>query len=628
MAIDVALYRSRIHPANLCQLLDDRTLGHLLNGFAYRLKSGVGLLYAEDNASPLTPPGALRREDVIDDPRLALQVAHKFCRLYRGTPVHDDRCRDFDRAVAVKYYSREWLGPQLYRCHMQLWDMTYPLVVDSHLLGVLFGGQILVHDSDPPKDSTLEWLQRVAPSVDVAHAATQLLDIDSAIECNAAPATRDELRSCLMSDSSDTVTWDGLTGRFSDFCAFGVTLTALLEKLYPLTGSLAKEQILREIGDYLAAAPQDRLTWWGAVAAAVADVITATDCGPILVFAREASRYVEVVNEHGAVPFERARRIPTAHCLNVAPDVLLPAVSAPELSLRLDLDVTARLFRFDSALAQNQGISFLFVVKGAAPAFSDELFRLVGLHAAIAMLLFRKAHDQAAFAKRVRNVSHSTKTPLQLTFDLIQSVKRTLRRRKVDLPLFNQLDEAQEHLLDAKVEMGDLYEGLPKPRTLIDLKDLLCGLMDEMAPLARARSCHLVLHAATVPLPVRVSVTDVRIAFRNLVDNAIKYSYEHHDVRLTVRLLTNRRVEVSCSNFGIGVPDDLLQAICDEGVRGLVPDFGWPSRLGSGLGIPIAVDHITSHGGTFDIDSVAADDDPREPYHRFVTTVTVTLPVA
>ena len=32
----------------------------------------------------------------------------------------------------------------LYRCHCDLWDMAYPLKIHDQIVGVLFGGQMIV----------------------------------------------------------------------------------------------------------------------------------------------------------------------------------------------------------------------------------------------------------------------------------------------------------------------------------------------------------------------------------------------------------------------------------------------------------------------------------------------------
>jgi signal transduction histidine kinase len=111
-----------------------------------------------------------------------------------------------------------------------------------------------------------------------------------------------------------------------------------------------------------------------------------------------------------------------------------------------------------------------------------------------------------------------------------------------------------------------------------------------------------------------------------LLDNAIKYSFRNHEVRIRMSVV-DTTVVIVFRNYGVGVPEEKLKAIREIGERGEVFDPK-RERSGFGVGLSIAIHNIEAHGGSLDIDSHSADADPRRPGLRFVTKVTVTVPLA
>ncbi len=108
----------------------------------------------------------------------------------------------------------------------------------------------------------------------------------------------------------------------------------------------------------------------------------------------------------------------------------------------------------------------------------------------------------------------------------------------------------------------------------------------------------------------------LRQVISNLLGNAVQHGTAASaiDVSLTT---AGPDVVLTVTNRGAPIPPELLPQIFDPLVRGLAPESRAAQRLGSmGLGLYIAREVVSAHGGTIDVTSNPAG----------LTTFTVTLP--
>jgi signal transduction histidine kinase len=113
--------------------------------------------------------------------------------------------------------------------------------------------------------------------------------------------------------------------------------------------------------------------------------------------------------------------------------------------------------------------------------------------------------------------------------------------------------------------------------------------------------------------PIRGDRARLRQVLGNLIDNAVKYSPEGGEVRVSAAA-ANGAVRIAVRDAGPGIPDDQQLRIFEKFGRAEV-DGG--SKPGTGLGLFIARSIAEAHGGSLDVSSGA------EPGSTF----TVTLPV-
>ena len=90
-------------------------------------------------------------------------------------------------------------------------------------------------------------------------------------------------------------------------------------------------------------------------------------------------------------------------------------------------------------------------------------------------------------------------------------------------------------------------------------------------------------------------VDELRAAFSNLLDNAVKYSADEVQVSVSVATLDDKRVAVRVTDKGIGIPSAQLKRIFKRFYR--VPGRFMARVKGTGLGLFIVHSVVTKHGG-------------------------------
>jgi len=96
---------------------------------------------------------------------------------------------------------------------------------------------------------------------------------------------------------------------------------------------------------------------------------------------------------------------------------------------------------------------------------------------------------------------------------------------------------------------------------------------------------------------IRVSgdADELRAAFSNLIDNAVKYSHKEISVSVSVAAIDEKRVAVRVSDKGIGIHSAQLRRIFKRFYR--VPGRFMSRVKGTGLGLNIVNSVVRKHGG-------------------------------
>jgi signal transduction histidine kinase len=198
-------------------------------------------------------------------------------------------------------------------------------------------------------------------------------------------------------------------------------------------------------------------------------------------------------------------------------------------------------------------------------------------------------------------VSHQLRTPLnaikgylslflegiygKLDAEKRQPMERLYRSSERLIRLVNDL------LGISRIQMGKIALAVEQ----VDLCEIVKSIVDEFNVVAEAKG--IGLHASCPPGGVPVVAGDkqkLRDSVLNVVDNAIRYT-EKGRVEVSVRRETNDLV-VCVKDTGPGLDAEEARRLFESFQRGQVGRKHWAE--GSGLGLYIAKELITLHGGT------------------------------
>ncbi|MDO4437381.1 MAG: HAMP domain-containing sensor histidine kinase [Coriobacteriaceae bacterium] len=216
----------------------------------------------------------------------------------------------------------------------------------------------------------------------------------------------------------------------------------------------------------------------------------------------------------------------------------------------------------------------------------------------------------------VTYLAHDLKTPLASVVGYL-----SLLEEAADLPAEQRvrftgvaLDKA--HRLDALIEeFFDItrfdFHDIVLTRGYVDLSLLLAQVADEFYPTLSAQSKQVEVEAPP-SLTVLIDGDKMARVFNNVMKNAIAYSYEGSTIRIKAEE-GDGAVCVRFENQGDPIPAPKLGVIFEKFYR--LDAARATNRGGAGLGLAIAKEIVTAHGGTISCASTPE-----------ATVFTITLP--
>lgn len=206
----------------------------------------------------------------------------------------------------------------------------------------------------------------------------------------------------------------------------------------------------------------------------------------------------------------------------------------------------------------------------------------------------------------VMYLAHDLKTPLASVIGYLtllhdeQQISPELREKYLSITL----DKAQrlEDLINEFFEITRFnLSTVTLDYTSIDLVRLLEQLRFEFMPMLRKKSLTCTL-CTPETLPVRCDAGKIQRVFDNLLRNAVLYSYPGTEIVINAQL-EGENASVSVLNRGDTIPEEKLRRIFEQFYR---LDAARSSSGGAGLGLAIASNIVTLHGGN--INARSADE--------------------
>ena len=660
--------QSVLLPENILDIISCDELTNFLRGYNNVTFTGVALYYHTRSGCPTSADSL----SLIDSTRGQQERNyHPFCRTYRTDSRCDAMCIDFDKMIAMQYYSGTLSEPMLYRCHRELWDMAYPLRVEGRLFGVLFAGQMVLRQRKGPTawrrelDEIYSEIKWSFGKSDPNH-PDQHEDIVSSLQCDRqlSDETIKQLTDVIVEDKA-SVTINEIVKRYKDFIEFGRITVSLLSQLYQarrdavqLRESEARLKEQRDhdqfhnelLGQLFEARPEHLLSWQSHLKACFSEIVKLYNVERVGIFhghpaanARDSVSY-ELVAMNSSKwwdtnTFILPKRQLLKKAVTFSPGQLLEPFGRGVGQKLAD----SKYFHVYPYAYEHAHVYTLIVIQNATRPPDSVLQYLGSVCERISRrdevvrlsLWLRSNYDD--FSQHVIQVRHDLNTSVQAITDNVEKYYLMLQR---GLQVESEACEKQYDLVWDAVEshaarIRTLNSNVEERHTKIESVNLRAAIEKEATlyqATAQKKSVRIVVNLSDLLCDSYVvcEPSELRRAVAALLDNAIKYSFDDKDIYVTC-MCRNRRFSLSIQNYGIGIPPEQLAKIKNKHfMRGMVKD-PYRVREGTGMGLHIANEvFVDMLKGTLQITSVPDHNIKRlhdEKYHRYVTTVKCVVPV-
>jgi signal transduction histidine kinase len=221
----------------------------------------------------------------------------------------------------------------------------------------------------------------------------------------------------------------------------------------------------------------------------------------------------------------------------------------------------------------------------------------------------------------VVSITHDLKSPLTaitLNAELLESDRRLAEVSAHPVAAIRRSAERLSGLVDDLLALARADEGLLDPSR--SHGDLVAAVHDALRHTETEAQQRGITVALDVPaeLTAPLDVDALSRVFVNLVANAVKFSLPGGQVRLRLRRLDDS-VEFTCTDDGIGIPEEDLSSVFDMFSRSRDPlARGVP---GNGMGLAISERIVARLGGTIEVESAQGEGS------TFTVRVPITRPV-
>lgn len=232
---------------------------------------------------------------------------------------------------------------------------------------------------------------------------------------------------------------------------------------------------------------------------------------------------------------------------------------------------------------------------------TDEIGQLAAAFNYMADQMQAMLEEQRAFAS---NASHELRTPLTTISLRSEALRAGTLDRETSRQYIVEIDDEMArlgHLVEELILLSRLDAGRAEPGSeQVDPHRMVRDLLSEMIPIAEARGITLTLDAPGNLPPVQAGPHHLRVVFRNLLDNAIKYTPKGGTVAWKLWIEDDSLCsEVIDTGQGIA-PDDLPHLFKRFYRADKAHTRGTP---GAGLGLSLVESVVGFYSGKVDISS-------------------------
>lgn len=205
----------------------------------------------------------------------------------------------------------------------------------------------------------------------------------------------------------------------------------------------------------------------------------------------------------------------------------------------------------------------------------------------------------------VSNVSHELKTPITSIKVLAESL---IGQEELPVELYQEfMVDINEELERMNKIINDLLSLVKMDRNAslvtiseVNVNEFVESILKQLQPIADQRNIEIIFESVR-PVTAQIDEVKLAMAFRNLIENAIKYNYDNGWVRVSLNA-DHKFFYLKVSDSGVGIPEELQDNIFERFYR--VDKARSRETGGNGLGLAITRNAILLHRGSIKVHSV------------------------
>ncbi len=205
----------------------------------------------------------------------------------------------------------------------------------------------------------------------------------------------------------------------------------------------------------------------------------------------------------------------------------------------------------------------------------------------------------------VSSVSHDLQTPLtsiRMFAELLRNNRHlSAREQKEYLDIIHGESERLARLIRNLLDFSRMERGAKTyDFKTVDLTEIVRSVLRSMNYLLKQHRFHTTVNLPDAPVLVRADGDAVIEALENLISNAVKYSSEQKELRITLHH-DKKFARVAVQDKGIGIAPQEQRHIFDTYYRARDPQV--QAMGGAGLGLSLVKQIMEAHGGRVEVQS-------------------------
>ncbi len=207
----------------------------------------------------------------------------------------------------------------------------------------------------------------------------------------------------------------------------------------------------------------------------------------------------------------------------------------------------------------------------------------------------------------VANVSHELKTPITsikgFTETLLGGAINDKKEATHFLNIIKKQSDRLNSIIDDLLSLSEIEQQSEKREIFFEfssISNILCNAIELCENTAKKKTVNLKC-ICDKNVEVKINAPLLEQAIVNLIDNAIKYSYEKSDVIIKTMVNNKKELEIKVVDKGIGIEEKHLSRLFERFYR---TDKARSRKLGgTGLGLSIVKHIVNVHNGRIDVKS-------------------------